>query len=102
MRKLDSHYLASRADFVASSVEDPAVPLGAKVTWVESYVERVAAWAMAAGSSPSSPSIASNRHEDGLKFILSCLQIDKYVEVELEEEGGAILLDTNQDNHTQQ
>ena len=91
--RLNSEYLISRAEFVASCVEDPAVPPGAKLVWMEGYAERVAAWAMAAGLDSASASKASDRHEGGLKFLLSCLDQDGFVEVE--EEGGSIHLDTN-------
>ena len=60
---------------------------------MEGYAERVAAWAMAAGLDSASASKASDRHEGGLKFLLSCLDQDGFVEVE--EEGGSIHLDTN-------
>ena len=88
----------SRAEFIASCVEDPAVPVGAKIVWLESFAERVAAWAMSKNIDLDSVDrpFASDRHEAGLRFLLSCLHQDHFVEVE--EEGDSIRIDGNVKN----
>tara|TARA_A100001035_G_C27428849_1_gene340607 strand:- start:219 stop:461 length:243 start_codon:yes stop_codon:yes gene_type:complete len=72
-------------------VEDSAVPLAAKRVWLENYAERIAGWAMGLSASSDND---MNAHEEGLRFLLSCLDIEAFVvvEEEEEEEGGAIHL----------
>jgi hypothetical protein len=112
--RLNADHLTSRADFVAACVEDAVVPLGVKRVWLEDYAERVAAWAMGGSSGSSggmdgnhvgydhqhtpsnSNSNSKNRHEEGLRFLLSCLDQPQYVPVTVEEEvlgDGSITLD---------
>ena len=91
VQRLDSRLLTDRAAFIASCVEDSAVPLAAKRVWLENYAERIAGWAMGLSASSDND---MNAHEEGLRFLLSCLDIEDFVvvEEEEEEEGGAIHL----------
>ncbi len=88
--KLNSHLLTNRAAFIAACVEDPSVPFAAKQVWLETYMERIASWAMGLSGNR-----LTNPHEEGLRFLLSCLDLDGFVPVvveEEEEEGGTIVL----------
>ena len=88
VERLNSRLLTNRAAFIAACVEDASVPMAVKLLWLENYAERIASWAMGLSRKGN-----SNHYEEGLRFLLSCLDMDDFVPVEdEEEEGGAIIL----------